>query len=159
MIRPARRVAALRTGWALVALMLGLMIAPMAARAAERNLLNNGDFTHGAGTSCDGWRTDAWVMSLTATEFTWIRPVGNEPPQLEVNTLHDNDARWVQTLPLSPGWYYFSVEARTEKILPFFTGATISLLEDSIMSANLKRHQQLDQARFLFARGSERRRR
>jgi hypothetical protein len=134
----ARREATLRTGWALAALMLGLILAPTAALAAERNLLNNGDFTHGTGTSCDGWRTDAWVMSPTATEFTWIQPVGNEPAQLEVNTLHDNDARWLQTLPLNAGWYYFSVEARTEKILPFFTGATISLLEDSIMSANLK---------------------
>ncbi len=46
----------------------------------------------------------------------------------------------MQTVPLlGPGWYYVSVEARTEKILPFFIGATISVLEDSIMSDNLKR--------------------
>ena len=66
-------------------------------------------------------------------------PSAGEPGELEIDTRHDNDARWEQTVALDPGWYYFSVEARTEKILPFFIGATISVLEDSIMSADLKR--------------------
>jgi len=107
--------------------------------AAERNLLNNGDFARGSGNSCDGWRVDAWILSPTATEFKWIPPNGSEPAELEIDTHHDNDARWEQTVPLGPGWYYFSVEARTVKILQFFIGATISVLEDSIMSDNLKR--------------------
>lgn len=133
------RKAAGRIGIALVLLALALMIEPCGADAVERNLLNNGDFADGAGTSCDGWRVDAWILTPTATDFTWIRPVGKEPGELEVDTHHDNDARWQQTVSLDPGWYYFSVEARTEKILPFFIGATISVLEDSIMSADLKR--------------------
>ena len=120
-------------------LAMTLLIAPRGANAASVNLLNNGDFTHGSGSSCDGWRVDAWILAPTATEFIWIRPVGKEPGELEVDTHHDNDARWEQTVALDPGWYYFSVEARTEKILPFFIGATISVLEDSIMSADLKR--------------------
>ena len=124
---------------AIAVLALGLLIAPCGSRAAERNLLNNGDFARGAGNSCDGWRVDAWILSPTATEFTWNRPVGAAPGEVEIDTHHDNDARWEQTVPLAPGWYYISVEARTEKILPFFIGATISVLEDSIMSANLKR--------------------
>jgi len=114
-------------------------IAPRHAAAAPPNLLNNGDFARGSGTSCDGWRVDAWVLSPTATEFNWIRPADGGPAELEIDTHHDNDARWVQTVPLGPGWYYFSVEARTEKILPFFDGASISVLEDGIMSADLKR--------------------
>ncbi len=124
---------------ALVVLVLGLMVAPRGSKAAERNLLVNGDFARGAGTSCDGWRMDAWILTPTATQFTWIRPAGGEPGELEIDTRHDNDARWEQTVPLGPGWYYFSVEARTDRILPFFIGATISVLEDSIMSADLKR--------------------
>lgn len=120
-------------------LALSLFILPRGACAAEINLLNNGDFARGSGNSCDGWRVDAWILSPTATEFKWIAPHGDEPAELEVDTHHDNDARWEQTVSLPPGWYYFSVEARTEKILQFFIGATISVLEDSIMSANLKR--------------------
>jgi hypothetical protein len=132
---------AVRISVAIAAVMLALTVAPRSARAyaANANLLNNGDFARGSGTSCDGWRVDAWILSPTATEFNWVAPTGGEPPEVEIDTHHDNDARWVQTLPLGPGWYYVSVEARTEKILPFFIGATISVLEDSIMSANLKR--------------------
>jgi hypothetical protein len=128
--------------WAAIAIALaatGLLMEPGVSRAADRNLLNNGDFARGSGDSCDGWRVDAWILSPTATEFKWIAPIGAEPAELEVDTHHDNDARWEQTVSLAPGWYYFSVEARTDKILQFFIGATISVLEDSIMSANLKR--------------------
>lgn len=128
-----------RIGVAIAAVMLAVMIGPQASRAADGNLLNNGDFARGSGTSCNGWRVDAWILSSTATEFIWIRPAGAEPGEVEIDTHHDNDARWVQTVSLGPGWYYVSVEARTEKILPFFVGATISVLEDSIMSDNLKR--------------------
>jgi len=128
--------------WAAIAIALaatGLLIEPGVSSAADRNLLNNGDFARGSGDSCDGWRVDAWILSPTATEFKWIAPIGAEPAELEIDTHHDNDARWEQTVSLAPGWYYFSVEARTDKILQFFIGATISVLEDSIMSANLKR--------------------
>ncbi len=130
---------ALRTAIAIALVATGLLIGPGVSRAADPNLLNNGDFARGSGNSCDGWRVDAWILSPTATEFKWITPSGAEPAELEIDTHHDNDARWEQTVSLAPGWYYISVEARTEKILQFFIGATISVLEDSIMSANLKR--------------------
>jgi len=140
-IRRARSLAG-QGSLVLIALALSLLTASHSAIAASQNLLNNGDFSRGTGSSCDEWRTDAWVLTPTATEFTWIRPTGEEPGELVVDTFHDNDARWEQTVSLGPGWYSFSVEARTEKILPFFTGATISILEDSIMSADLKRTNQ-----------------
>lgn len=133
------RAVALRAAIAIALVATGLLIGPGVSRAADRNLLNNGDFARGAGNSCDGWRVDAWILSPTATEFKWVPPSGAEPAELEIDTHHDNDARWEQTVSLTPGWYYFSVESRTEKILQFFIGATISVLEDSIMSANLKR--------------------
>ncbi len=128
-----------RASLTLIALAMSLMMASGSALAAAKNLLDNGDFARADGSQCDGWRTDAWVLTPTATEFTWIRPTAREPGQLVVDTFHDNDARWQQTVSLGPGWYYFSVEARTEKVLPFFIGATISVLEDSVMSADLKR--------------------
>ena len=138
-IRPMVRCGAVRIALTSAAVMLAVIVGPRVARPANVNLLNNGDFARGSGASCDGWRVDAWILSSTATEFKWIAPVGAEPAELEIDTHHDNDARWLQTVSLGPGWYYISVEARTDKILPFFIGATISVLEDSIMSANLKR--------------------
>lgn len=101
-------------------------------------LLNNGDFARGSGDSCDGWRTDGWIQSPGTTIYTW-HPAGlDKPAELEINTLHDNDARWVQTITLTEGWYYLSVEARTENASKYFVGATISILEDGITSADLK---------------------
>jgi hypothetical protein len=115
-----------------------VLIRPRFAYAVESNLLNNGDFARGAGPSSDGWRIDAWVLTPGTTDYTWIRPEGSKPGELAVDTHRDNDARWVQTVSLGPGWYYISVEARTEQILPYFIGANISVLEDSIVSADLK---------------------
>ncbi|MGA2412559.1 MAG: hypothetical protein ABSG46_19515 [Candidatus Binataceae bacterium] len=118
--------------------LLGLVLAAASAPAAARNLLNNGDLSRGSGNSCDGWRSDAWILSPTTTEFTWIAPEAGNPGQLEVNSLHDNDARWTQTLSLTGGWYRLSVWARSEDTLTFFTGANISVLEDGIVSADLR---------------------
>jgi hypothetical protein len=119
------------------ALLLWILIIPTSALGAG-NLLNNGDFTRGSGSSVDGWRSDAWVLTAGTTEYKWIAPHGREPGQVEIFSHRDNDARWVQGLSLSPGWYHISVEARTRKVLPFFTGASISVLEDSIISRDLR---------------------
>jgi len=108
---------------------------------APHNLLTNADLSRGSGNSCDGWRTDAWILSPTATNFAWIAPDEGHPGQLEVDTMHDNDARWSQTLSLSGGWYRISVWARSEDVLPYFTGANISVLEDGIVSADLRGNQ------------------
>jgi hypothetical protein len=119
------------------ALTLLLICGSVPARAGK-NLLNNGDLTRGSGDSVDGWRTDAWVLTAGTTEYHWIAPHKGEPGEVTVVSNRDNDARWVQGLSLGPGWYHISVEARTRGALPFFTGATVSVLEDGIMSQDLR---------------------
>ncbi|MBV8774181.1 MAG: hypothetical protein JO166_17885 [Deltaproteobacteria bacterium] len=119
-----------------VALFLTIINLSAPARAG-RNLLNNGDFVRGSGESVDGWRTDAWVLSAGTTEYKWIAPHHGEPAEIAIFSRRDNDARWVQGLSLGPGWYRISVEARTRNVLPFFTGASVSVLEDGIISQNL----------------------
>jgi hypothetical protein len=119
------------------AVVLAIMAFAMPAHAS-RNLLNNGDFTSGSGESVDGWRTDAWVLSTGTTEYKWIGPHHGEPAEVTISSRRDNDARWVQGLNLGPGWYHISVEARTRNVLPFFTGASVSVLEDGIMSEDLR---------------------
>jgi hypothetical protein len=105
---------------------------------ASRNLLNNGDFIRGSGDSVDGWRTDAWVLSAGTTKYEWIAPHHGQPAEVEISSYRDNDARWVQGLSLPHGWYHISVEARSRNVLPFFTGASVSALEDGIMSEDLR---------------------
>jgi hypothetical protein len=124
------------TGLLVASTVLPLLLA--APAGASRNLLNNGDFTRGSGESVDGWRTDAWVLTAGTTKYEWIEPHDGEPAQVEINSQRDNDARWVQGLSLPAGWYRVSVEARTRNVLPFFTGASVSVLEDGIISGDLR---------------------
>jgi hypothetical protein len=125
-------------GWGVAALAVASVILPVSSALASRNLLNNGDFIRGSAGSVDGWRTDAWVLSAGTTEYKWIAPHHGEPAEVEIFSHRDNDARWVQGLSLGPGWYHISVEARTRNVLPFFTGASVSVLEDGIMSEDLR---------------------
>jgi hypothetical protein len=136
----------LRPIWRFIAAgrLLALALVPVcisfgsARAAANRNLLANGDFAHGSGNSVDGWRTDAWILIPGTTDYSWITPHNGKPGELDVFTHRDNDARWIQPVKLVPGWYYISVEARTDKVLPFMIGANLSVLDDGIRSADLK---------------------
>ena len=112
--------------------------ASVAAEVAPNgtNLLSNGDFAHGSGKVPDDWRTGGWNESPAFTSYDWLHGEGSEP-ELVVNNLRPNDARWLQTLTLGPGWYYVGAEARTEGVPLNAIGATVSLDEDSINSADL----------------------
>ncbi len=103
---------------------------------AGPNLLSNGDFAKGAGKSPDHWRTGGWNESPAFTTYDWLHTDGSEP-ELVVNNLQANDARWLQTLTLGPGWYYVGAEARTEEVPLNAAGASVSLDEDSINSPDL----------------------
>jgi len=103
---------------------------------AGPNLLSNGDFATGSGKSPDNWRTGGWNEAPTVTNYDWLHSAGSEP-ELVVNNLQANDARWLQTLTLGPGWYYVGVEARTEDVSSNAAGASVSLDEDGINSLDL----------------------
>ena len=105
---------------------------------AQANLLHNGDFKTGSGDTIDGWQNDAWIQGPGTTDYHWIRPADGQPGEAELFTHKDNDARWKQPITLTPGWYEISVEARTEKVLQFFTGVSISTLDNGVGSADLK---------------------
>jgi hypothetical protein len=104
---------------------------------AGRNLLGNADLAQGAGDSPDDWRTGGWKQSPSVTGYDWLHSSGSEP-ELIVNNFQPNDARWIQSLSLEPGWYYISAQARTENVPSNAAGATISLDEDGIDSLDLR---------------------
>jgi hypothetical protein len=100
------------------------------------NLLSNGDFSHGSGKSPDDWRTGGWKEDPSVTSYDWLHSPRSEA-ELIVNNLQANDARWLQTLSLGPGWYYIGAEARTEDVPSNAAGASVSLDEDGINSPDL----------------------
>jgi hypothetical protein len=103
---------------------------------AGRNLLSNGDFGHGSGKSPDEWRPGGWKEEPSVTSYNWLHSSGSEP-ELIVNNLQANDARWLQTLSLGPGWYYIGADVRIEDVPSNAAGASVSLDEDGINSPDL----------------------
>ncbi|HYL57589.1 MAG TPA: hypothetical protein VEU51_01870 [Candidatus Acidoferrales bacterium] len=100
--------------------------------AVGQNLLQNGDFAKGSVDQPDEWRTEAWINKPEAFQAHWT--AAPEGHVLEVDNLQPNDGRWMQPVSLRAGWYKFSVEVRTENVGGKESGATISVMEDGVMS-------------------------
>ena len=116
-----------------------LVVVPaLSARATAANLILNGDLVKGSEQQPDDWRTEAWVNEPAAFAYSWIHPQNGVPGQLEVDAIKPNDARWMQSLTLAPGWYHLSAEVRTENVGTKETGATISIMEDGAMSPDIR---------------------
>lgn len=103
---------------------------------AAKNLLQNGDFSKGSEDQPDDWRTEAWINKPDAFVCHWHPSPGGA--ELEVDNLQANDGRWMQPLSLTPGWYQLSADIRTENVGDKEDGASISVMEDGIMSPDIK---------------------
>jgi hypothetical protein len=124
----------------LCAVFLGAMLAAVSttcrAAAEQKNLLLNGDFAKGSEDQPDLWRTEAWINKPDAFLAHW-HSYPDKPSELEVDNLQADDGRWMQSLTVQPGWYQLSVDLRTENVGAKESGATISVMEDGIMSADI----------------------
>ena len=120
----------------LCAVFLFFGLTPRHARAAN-NLLQNGNFAKGSEDQPDEWRTEAWINKPEAFVCHW-HPSSNGAGELEVDNLQANDGRWMQPLSLGPGWYELSADIRTENVGTKEDGASISVMEDGIMSPEIR---------------------
>jgi dolichyl-phosphate-mannose-protein mannosyltransferase len=132
-----------RTGfrrWPIAAIGVAAIVAIAAAGPARAatNLLLNGDLSKGAENQPDNWRTEAWINGPDAIRYTWLHPTATSAGIAEVENLKPDDGRWMQPLILKPGWYHCSVQLRTENVGAAATGASISLMEDGIMSSEVR---------------------
>ncbi len=111
-----------------------LVIAALASgprnSSAADNLLRNGDFSEGSGDTPAYWTTQSWIEMPTTT-YMWIKPSGGEAGVIAIQSRADNDARWVQSVYLSPGWYYVGAELHTVEVGNgmFQSGAMVGLME------------------------------
>jgi dolichyl-phosphate-mannose-protein mannosyltransferase len=137
-ISPPNRIDRRRWRIAAMAAVALLAVAAAYASAAQKNFLLNGDLAKGSENQPDNWRTEAWVNGPDAVRYTWTHPSAASPGTAEVENLKPNDGRWMQSLTLAPGWYHCSVELRTENVGTAATGATISMMEDGIMSSDVR---------------------
>jgi len=106
------------------------------AAADQKNLLLNGDFAKGSEDQPDSWRTESWINSPDAFQTHW-HSYADKPSETEVDNLQANDGRWMQPLTVAPGWYQLSADVRTENVGAKESGASISVMEDGIMSADI----------------------
>jgi hypothetical protein len=122
------------------ALLLAILAAAssprLAAAADQKNLLLNGDFKKGSEDQPDSWRTEAWINNPESFATHW-HSYPDKPSEMEVNNIQANDGRWMQPLTVPPGWYQLSADVRTENVGAKESGASISVMEDGIMSADI----------------------
>ncbi len=112
-------------------------VAQLATARAAENLLSNPALIKGAGNSPDSWQTQAWQEGSEYSTYQWTHEEGKSG-QLTVTNIKPNDARWAQSLNLSGGWYHFSADLRAQNVGKDQTGASLSVMEDGITSADLK---------------------
>ena len=120
----------------LLALLAAASPPRLAYAADQKNLLLNGDFKKGSEDQPDSWRTEAWINSPDAFQTHW-HSYTDKPSEMEVDNLQANDGRWMQPLTVPPGWYQLSVDVRTENVGAKESGASMSVMEDGIMSADI----------------------
>lgn len=123
-------------------LLLGTLLAitvsllePGAARGATE-LVKNGLFTEGSDGKPEAWRNEGYAAD--ASQFNWtVGPAGLGVAQI-VST-KPNDARWLQSVPVSPGtWYQISGWIRAEDVGAQSLGAYIAVMDTFYNSRDLR---------------------
>lgn len=125
-LRSLRRLSAALTTIALLA----------TAAQASTELVKNGLLTEGAADKPKDWRSDAY--SADASRLTWtVDP--NGLGVLAIDSEKPNDARWVQSVPVSPNtWYLVSAWIRADNVGAQAMGVYLSILDTFYNSRDLR---------------------
>ncbi len=115
---------------------LWMIFCAAGAQAAD-SLLLNGHLTSGSGNAPDGWKSSGFRNDPAVTTYSWIHSAG-APGELEISSTKPNDACWSQNVHLPAGWYRISASIRAEGVSSGAVGANLSILEDGIISEELR---------------------
>jgi hypothetical protein len=120
----------------LLAALLTVALVTPAVALASAELVKNGLVVQGHDGKPDGWLSDGFAKD--ATEFTWN--VGdNGLGVLGIKSSKPNDARWAQSVPVSPStWYQVSGWIRAEDVGATSMGAYLSVMDTFNNSRDLR---------------------
>ena len=108
---------------------------------ADDNVMLNGDLSQGFGQSTPSiGRPTRGRTSLTYTTYNWNHNPGSAG-ELEISSVEaQRRALGADRFISSPGWYHFTAEIRAEGVGqdPNLGGACLSVLEDGIVSQQLR---------------------
>jgi hypothetical protein len=136
--QPRRNARASRaTTISLFAAAAALVLLVTAGAARADTILFNGDLSKGTANSPADWQPRGWKHGSEYTIYTWHHEPG-APASLEISSIKPNDAYWEQTVHLEPGWYHFSASMRAEGVPDTAVGVNLSIVEDGIISRQLR---------------------
>ena len=140
-------------------LRIGAMLMCGASRAdlqgaalASAELDKNGLLTEGRDGKPERWRSEGYATD--ATEYVWT--VGDDGlGLLGMTSAKPNDARWVQSVPVSPGtWYQVSGWVRAQDVGAQSLGAYLSVMDTFFNSRDLRGTTDWQQVGFWVKTGS-----
>lgn len=120
----------------LVLAVLAATFALAPAAHASTELIKNGLLSDGTDGKPKDWRNDAYAAD--ASRMTWVvDPSGLGV--LSIDSEKPNDARWVQTVPVSPNtWYQISGWLRADGVGAQAMGVYLSVLDTFFNSRDLR---------------------
>lgn len=119
-----------------LAFLLVLPLLGPASAGASTELVKNGLLTAGKDGKPDAWRYEGYAADATA--FSWA--VGdNGLGVLTIDSTQPNDARWVQSVPVSPNtWYQVTAWIRAENVGADAMGVYVSVMDTFSNSRDLR---------------------
>ncbi len=123
----------------LVAAVVLVACCAVAGRAhAASELVKNGLLTSGRDGKPDHWVYEAYSPGPSVTQGTWTVDE-NGVGVLSLSGVKPNDARWVQSVPVSPStWYQVTGWVRAENVGASTMGAYLSVMDTFYNSRDLR---------------------
>lgn len=115
-----------------------LLLSLCATASASDELVRNGLFSSGSEGIPEHWHSEAYTKGTATTEFRWHHsPTGVSI--IEIDNREANDARWLQSVPVSPNtWYRVSGWVRSEDVGSSKMGAYLSVMDTFFNSRDLR---------------------
>jgi hypothetical protein len=132
-----RRRAALRRTIVGLIVAFSVLIDAAAARASTE-LVKNGLLTSGRDGVPEHWSSEGYVEDPKVTRYSWsVDETGLGT--LTITSERPNDARWVQSVPVSPStWYHVTGWVRAENVGAQTMGAYLSIMDTFHNSRDLR---------------------
>jgi len=127
-----------RTCDRVLSLVIMAVLAWSSPAAAASDLVRNGIFSRGSGGQPEGWRHVAFNPDMSATRFSWTAGATGIGTII-ISSLKPNDARWVQTVRVTPSKsYWVSGWIRTENAGGDGIGAHITIMDRPYSSGDIR---------------------